>query len=327
MTRRVRRSGPARGASLALAPALALALIAAVGARAGAAAAVPSAPVPSCAGAEHRRLDFWAGDWDAFDVGGSDKPAARARVEVILGGCALRETYESANGLVGESYTAYDATRKVWHQTWVTNRGTLLMVEGNFQGPSLILEGPHRFPSGREGMLRGVWTPEADAVREVAHTSEDGGKTWEPLFDIRFRPHRKGGTPMAASAARSADQETVETVAALDTQYQAAVAKNDAATMDRILADGFILVTGKGKVYTKADLLAEARGGKTVYERQHDSRQTVRVFGDTAVITALLHAKGTEEGKPFEYEVWFSDTYVRTAAGWRYVFGQSATRL
>jgi len=36
-------------------------------------------------------------------------------------------------------------------------------------------------------------------------------------------------------------------VAALDTEYQAAVRKNDAATMDRILADDFVLVTASGK--------------------------------------------------------------------------------
>jgi len=117
-----------------------------------------------------------------------------------------------------------------------------------------------------------------------------------------------------------------ETVAALDTEYQAAVEKNDAATMDRILADDFVLVTGLGKVYTKADLLEEARSGRVQYERQDDSQQTVRLWGDTAVITAFLWAKGTEDGKPFEYKLWFSDTYVRTAGGWRYVFGQASTR-
>ena len=52
----------------------------------------------------------------------------------------------------------------------------------------------------------------------------------------------------------SADEDK-KAVAALDTQYQAAVEKNDAATMDRILADDFILVTGNGKTFTKADLL------------------------------------------------------------------------
>ncbi len=118
-----------------------------------------------------------------------------------------------------------------------------------------------------------------------------------------------------------------QAVAALDTQYQAAVAKNDAAAMNRILADDFILVTGKGKVFTKADLLNEARSGKTVYERQEDSAQKVRVWGDTAVITALLWEKGTDDGKLFEYKLWFSDTYIRTPSGWRYVFGQASIPL
>lgn len=43
--------------------------------------------------------------------------------------------------------------------------------------------------------------------------------------------------------------------------------------------------------------------------------------------SALLHAKGTEGAKAFEYRVWYSDTYVRFADGWRYVFGQSSLPL
>ena len=73
--------------------------------------------------------------------------------------------------------------------------------------------------------------------------------------------------------------------------------------MDRILADEFILVTGSGKTYTKADLLEEARSGRVHYERQDDTNQAVRVWGNTAVITALLTEKGTDDGKPFDKTV------------------------
>jgi ketosteroid isomerase-like protein len=131
-----------------------------------------------------------------------------------------------------------------------------------------------------------------------------------------------GATKQARS---SVDDE--KAVAALDTEYQAAVKNNDVVTMDRILADDFVLVTGLGKTYTKPDLLEEARSKRVTYERQEDSNQKVRVWGDTAVVTALLSAKGTEGGKPFDYKLWFSDTYVRTANGWRYVFAQASTRL
>ena len=130
--------------------------------------------------------------------------------------------------------------------------------------------------------------------------------------------------PATGNALQSDDEKTV---AALDTQYQAAVEKNDVATMDRILADDFVLVTGTGKTFTKADLLKDARSKTTVYERQDDSSQTVRIWGNTAVVTALLWAKGNEGGKAFEYKLWFSDTYVRTPSGWRYVFGQASIPL
>lgn len=122
-------------------------------------------------------------------------------------------------------------------------------------------------------------------------------------------------------------EDDVRKVAALDTEYQAAVKNNDAATMDRILADDFVVVIGSGKIYTKADLLQMARNRRVQYEHQEDSDRTVRVWGDTAVVTAKIWLQGIDEGKPFDWHLWFSDTYVRTPAGWRYVHGQASLPL
>jgi ketosteroid isomerase-like protein len=132
-----------------------------------------------------------------------------------------------------------------------------------------------------------------------------------------------------ATDLNASSEEDAKTVAALDTKYQAAVKANDAATMDQILADDFVLVTGRGKVFSKADLLESARKKEVTYERQDEEpgSQKVRVWGDTAVVTALLWIKSVREGKPSDYKLWFSDTYVRTPAGWRYVFGQASLPL
>jgi len=117
-------------------------------------------------------------------------------------------------------------------------------------------------------------------------------------------------------------------VAALDSQYQAAVKANDVRAMDRILADGMILVTGRGTVVTRRELLDEAAAGEYAYERQDPALRTVRLYGDgTAVVTALLWVKGTRKGNAFDYRLWYSDTYVRFPSGWRYVFGQASLRL
>ena len=117
------------------------------------------------------------------------------------------------------------------------------------------------------------------------------------------------------------------TIEDLDIKYQLAVKNNDVATMDEILADDFVLVTGRGKVFTKGDLLNEARRQTTVYEHQEDSDRTVRVWGDTAVITALLWEKGEADGKAFDKKLWFSDVYKLTPSGWKYVFAQASMPL
>jgi len=126
------------------------------------------------------------------------------------------------------------------------------------------------------------------------------------------------------SRATLASEQDAAVVAALDKQYQAAVKSNDYGMMEKILADDFVLVTGTGKVFKKADLIGTARNGASKYEHQEeiDGSQTVRVWGDTAVVTAKLWIKGTFEGQALDAQVWFSDTYVRTASGWKYVFGQ-----
>jgi ketosteroid isomerase-like protein len=130
----------------------------------------------------------------------------------------------------------------------------------------------------------------------------------------------------AAATAAAGDQATV---AALDVAYQAAVKANDAAAMDRILHPDFVLVLGTGDVVSREALLDSARRKTAVYELQDETpgSQTVRVYGDTAVVTAKLHLKYTSAGKAADRTLWFSDTYVRTPGGWRYAFGQASTAL
>lgn len=134
------------------------------------------------------------------------------------------------------------------------------------------------------------------------------------------------GSPAVSLASPEADRAEI---AAIDTKYQEAVKRNDAETMAQILHEDFILVLGSGTTHTRAELLNDARGGTIKYERQEEDpgTQTVRLWGDTAVVTARLWLKGVAEGAAFERRLWFSDTYVRTPKGWRYAFGQASLAL
>ena len=142
-----------------------------------------------CASPEYHEFDFWLGDWDSFNIADSTKDA-RVRVERILDGCVIHEDDQSVEGHKGESFSIYDASRKVWHQSWITNRGQLLIIEGHVQDGAMVLAGTDRTASGEERRVRGIWKPVDGGVRETAFTSTDAGKTWKPWFDLVFRPHK-----------------------------------------------------------------------------------------------------------------------------------------
>ncbi|HMI38193.1 MAG TPA: nuclear transport factor 2 family protein [Steroidobacteraceae bacterium] len=133
---------------------------------------------------------------------------------------------------------------------------------------------------------------------------------------------------LASAAAPGTDKDR-QAVAELDTAYQAAVKRNDAAAMARILHPQMMLVVGNGSVSTREDLLKSARDADASYEHQEEvpGTQTVRVWGDTAVVTAQLWLSGTRHGTAFNRHLWFSDTYVRAPEGWRYAFGQASLAL
>jgi hypothetical protein len=141
-----------------------------------------------CSAPEYRRFDFWIGDWDAFDIDAPSKAVAHTHVDQILDGCVLLEDYQGLDGHHGQSFSTYDASTKVWRQSWVTNRGESLIIEGEWQDGAMVLSGSDQV-GGRDRLVRGTWKPEGKTVRETAVISMDGGKTWTPWFDIVFRPH------------------------------------------------------------------------------------------------------------------------------------------
>jgi hypothetical protein len=143
--------------------------------------------IASCSAPEYHQFDFWLGSWDALDFNTLAKDG-HARIDRILDGCVIHEDYQSVDGHRGQSFSIYDASRKVWHQTWVTNRGTLLVIEGKFESGQMVLTGiDHQHG---DSLVRGTWKPVQGGVRETAVRSTDGGKTWQPWFDLIFRPDR-----------------------------------------------------------------------------------------------------------------------------------------
>ena len=157
----------------------------------GAAPQALAAPPPGCPTPEYHQLDFWIGDWDAYEPEIPGAAQARAHIDPILGHCAIHEVYEQVDGLIGDSVLSFDAVRKVWQQTWITNRGSLMVIQGAFKDGTLTLEGEMHGKDGKAWLQRISWKAEDKGVHEWAVRSGDGGKTWEPAFDVHFLKHRR----------------------------------------------------------------------------------------------------------------------------------------
>jgi hypothetical protein len=141
----------------------------------------------SCQSVEHRQFDFWVGHWEVFVPSG--KKAGENRIQVIADGCALLEEWSGGGGVTGKSLNIYDPGDRHWHQTWVDNSGTLLMLAGGFAERSMVMSmtGPNPTDPARTVQQRITWTPAADgSVRQLWESSVDAGKTWTVLFDGHY---------------------------------------------------------------------------------------------------------------------------------------------
>lgn len=139
-----------------------------------------------CTAAAHRQFDFWIGDWDVTDPSG--KSVGTNRIKPILGGCIIRESWVATGGtFTRQSYNTFDASRDVWHQTWVDMNGTLLL-EGQIENGVMVLIDKHVAGKKDPNAWNEIsWTPHADeSVTQRWRTSADGGKTWKTAFDGKY---------------------------------------------------------------------------------------------------------------------------------------------
>jgi hypothetical protein len=148
---------------------------------------LPGPTAKPCESGEHRQFDFWVGHWEVFGPAG--KKVGENRIELIADGCALLEQWSGNGGVTGKSLNIYDAIDRRWHQTWVDNSGTLLMLAGQLIDRSMVMSMSGPSPTDPKTTVRQriTWTPASDgSVRQLWELSSDAGKTWTILFDGRY---------------------------------------------------------------------------------------------------------------------------------------------
>ena len=132
----------------------------------------------------YHAFDFWLGRWEVHTPDG--KLAGRNHISREHGGCVLHEHYITEHGFDGESLNTYDAARGVWHQSWVDNSGTLLLIDGGLQDGRMVLGGAGIGPDGKPATQRISWTPNNDGSVRQLWESRDSAGSWSTVFDGHY---------------------------------------------------------------------------------------------------------------------------------------------
>lgn len=102
--------------------------------------------------------------------------------------------------------------------------------------------------------------------------------------------------------------------------------RGDADTLRKHLEARFTLTGSTGGVTDFAQNVAKVAQRDPAYEifRNHD--QTVRLYGDAAIVTGITTIKGQSGGEPFTGDFQFTDTWVYHDGRWK-LAASHASRL
>src|SRR4051812_7850604 len=92
----------------------------------------------------------------------------------------------------------------------------------------------------------------------------------------------------AASSSVAQDKSTSaqRAVSDLEAQLRTAYSKRDAAYFERTLAADFTETGPSGETFTRDDLIGDVRSGALEFETLTRDDETVRVYGDVAVVNS-----------------------------------------
>ena len=83
----------------------------------------------------------------------------------------------------------------------------------------------------------------------------------------------------------------------VEKEFSEAIVENDAEAVGQFLADDWIIIDPDGSIIDKARFLDVIKSGTLTHEMMESSDPRVRIYGNTAVITALTTSKGKYMGK------------------------------
>ena len=103
----------------------------------------------------------------------------------------------------------------------------------------------------------------------------------------------------------------------LEKEFSQAIVKNDAEAVGRFLADDWIIIDPDGGIIDKATFLGVIKSGALTHEMMESDDTRVRIYGNTAIVTALTTTKGKFSGQVFTTQERATDVFVKQNGRWQ----------
>jgi ketosteroid isomerase-like protein len=112
------------------------------------------------------------------------------------------------------------------------------------------------------------------------------------------------------------DQESIRQIIDMEHQAREASLRRDVEFSQRNLAEDYVAITPLGQVTTKQDTVSARKSGQLKYDTINVTDMVVRVYGDTAVVTARADVKGHQLGEDFSGPYRYTRVWVRRTGHW-----------
>ncbi len=127
-----------------------------------------------------------------------------------------------------------------------------------------------------------------------------------------------------APAPAPLDPVVSATLLELEQAWCVATLAGDSAAVAQIEDAGFVRTDAQGNAVGREDELKDLEAHSVEYSGCENREPSVRVDGDTAVVSGVRLLEGVSGDVPFKRMLRFSDTFVRRPDGWKAVKAQSA---
>ena len=105
----------------------------------------------------------------------------------------------------------------------------------------------------------------------------------------------------------------------LENAFAEAIVKNDLEGIGRIVADDWIIIDPNGEIVDRTRFFEVIKSGALTHDTMESEDFRVRVYGDSAVVTAITSAKGKFMSQEFSTHERATDVFVKRANRWRCV--------